>query len=601
MYDQEYLEAEFTKQYGDLKLWGRLIQFILPQWKWVALAVGLAFGITAASLALPRLVQIAMDDYILNTSLSAEERAAGISSIAVYFLAVILAGFVANFLQVVVLEWTGQNIMHSLRQHLFRHVLRLNLPFFHAHPAGRLVTRHTNDIQNMYEMFTSVIITLFNEGVRIVGILVILFWMNWRLSLLLTLTFPVMLLITSWFGRLSRNAFRQIRTHLAAINAFLQEAVSGVAIIQLFLRQRDIHNRFAGLNDGYFRAALYQIRVFGVFVPLIEVMASVALALIIWYGGGQVLRNYMTIGMLTAFISYMRLFFQPIRELSQKYTIVQSAMTSAERIFQVLETEDFTDAGAEPLRIARVRGGIAFENVTFGYDPDRPVLKNLSFSAAPGETVAIVGATGAGKTTVISLLERFYDPQQGGITLDGADVRRLDPKWLREQIGLVMQDVFIVPGTVRENVLLDRELDEAEVERIIGLSQLSRLVAGLPQGLDTRVGEGGMDLSAGQRQLLALARVLARDPKILVLDEATANVDTETEMLVEQAIQAVLSNRTSIVIAHRLSTVRRADRILVMDAGRIVEQGTHESLMAHPGLYYHLQTLQNGVPAHAAK
>ncbi|HIJ75742.1 MAG TPA: ABC transporter ATP-binding protein [Deltaproteobacteria bacterium] len=594
-HDQEILDDEQTRYLSDFKLWGRLLKFIVPQWKWVLTAVSLAFIITGASLMWPRLVQLAIDKYILNNSLPVNDRMNGVTWIAMLFLAVIVVGFVANFFQVIALEWAGQRIMHSLRLRLFNHVISLNLSFFSAHRVGRLVTRHTNDIQNMYEMFTSVIITLFNEGIRLVGILLVLFWMDWRLSLLLALSFPPMILITLTFGKLSRRAFRRIRSHLAGINAFLQEAVSGMSVVQIFLREKDVRERFSRLNGKYFEAAMYQIRVFGIFVPLIEVMSSVTLALIIWYGGGQVLRNFMTIGILTAFISYMRLFFQPIREFSQKYTIVQSAMTSAERIFQLLEEKDYIPQVIDPVRIDEIRGHIEFRGVVFSYETGRPVLRNISFEVKPGSTFAIIGATGSGKTTIINLLERFYDPQQGSVLLDGVDLRRFEPHWLREHIGLVMQDIFIVPGSIRENILLDRDLSEAEIGRIVGLSQLESLVHSLPRGLDTTIGEGGMDLSAGQKQLLAFARVLARDPKILILDEATSNVDTQTEMLIEQAIRAVMANRTSIIIAHRLSTIRRANQIIIIDQGRIVEQGTHEDLMEKAGLYHHLQTLENGI------
>src|SRR5208337_4679296 len=426
------------------------------------------------------LVQLAIDKYILNNSLPLDARLNGVTRIALLFLAVIVVGFVANFFQVIALEWAGQRMMHSLRQGLFNHVIGLNLSFFSANRVGRLVTRHTNDIQNMYEMFTSVIITLFNEGIRLVGILLVLFWMDWRLSLLLALSFPPMILITLTFGRLSRQAFRKIRSHLAGINAFLQEAVSGMSVVQIFLREKDVRQRFSRLNGKYFDAAMYQIRVFGIFVPLIEVMSSVVLAVIIWYGGSQVIRKYMTLGDLTAFVAYMRLFFQPIREFSQKYTIVQSAMASAERIFQLLEEKDYMPQVTDPVSVSGISGHIEFRDVVFSYEAGRPVLKNISFEVNPGHTLAIIGATGSGKSTIINLLERFYDPQRGSILLDGMDLCRFEPHWLREHIGLVMQDIFIVPGSVRENILLDRQLPESEIDRIVQLSQLEKLIRSLP-------------------------------------------------------------------------------------------------------------------------
>lgn len=589
-----YEEGEKDAPMRDLKLWQGLFPFILPRWRSLTGAVLLSFVVTATSLAMPRLVQLSMDDYILNESLSAAERFQGLSYLGAVFLGVILVGFVANFLQVVTLEWTGQKIMHALRQGLFQHMIKLNLSFFHAHPVGRLVTRLTNDIQNMYEMFTSVIVTLFNDGVRLVGILAIMFWMNWRLTLVLCAIFPAMLVITIVFGRLSRNAFRRIRKHLAEINAYVQEMLSGMSVIQIFLREKDTLREFRELNDRYYAGAMYQIKIFGIFMPLIEVMSSVAMALILWYGGGEILREHMTLGTLTAFISYIRLFFQPLRELSQKYSIVQSAMASAERIFQLFETRDMLEVSERPVRPLSVEGDIRFENVSFRYSADRPVLSHISFHAAPGETLAIVGATGSGKTTLINLLERFYDPVEGRILVDGVDLKDMDEHWLRNLVGLVMQEVFVVPGTIRENIVLDMSLEDSELQRILELSQLSSLLSRLPEGLQTRIGEGGVDLSAGEKQLLAFARVLARDPRILVLDEATANVDTETEMLIEKAIQAALSNRTSLVIAHRLSTIRRADRILVLDHGRVVEEGTHQDLMRRQGVYHHLQSLHNG-------
>jgi ATP-binding cassette subfamily B protein len=505
----------------------------------------------------------------------------------------IVAGFLANFFQVTLLEWTGQNIMHRMRQHLFGHILDLDVGFFNKNPIGKLVTRLTNDIQNMHDMFTSVIVTLFNDSIRLIGILTVLFWMNRRLALVVSLLIPIIAVNTYWFSRLARDASRRIRTQLAKINSYLQEAISGITVIQLFMREKDTAKRFNELNRSYFRKTFYQIKLFGVFMPMLEVLSAVAVGLIIWYGGGEIIREQMTLGVLVAFLSYMRLFFQPLRELSQKYSIVQSAMASAERIFQLLDTKPAMPLPEAPLLPGIVKGNIGFTDVTFGYEPDCPVIRNFSMDVRAGETVAIVGATGAGKTTIINLLERYYDPDHGEIRIDGHNLCRLDATWLRRQIGLVMQDVFIVPDSVRKNILLDREMDDNRLQRIIEKAQLTELVENLPRGLDTRIGEGGMEISAGQRQLLAFARVLARDPCILVLDEATSNIDSETEILIERAIGTTLANRTGIIIAHRLSTIRRADRILVMDHGEIVEQGTHEALMKRHGLYYHLQCLQN--------
>jgi len=591
-YGYGYFEEDKLGEVADINLWRRIMGYTRHYWQGVAAAVLLSIAVIGSSLLLPYLVRLGVDNYIINVQLPVSARLSGLATLAVIFGLAVMVGFAANYFQVTVLEWTGQNIMHRLRQHLYSHLMRLDLTFFHAHPSGKLVTRLTNDIQNMHEMFTSVIVTLFNDTIQIIGILILLYWLNWRLALLMTLLLPVILVATFIFSKLARNVFREIRTSLARINAYLQEAVSGISLIQLFQREKDTEQNFVGLNQNYFQSAMHQIKIFGIFMPMLEVISSTATALIIWYGGVLILKGEMTIGILVAFLSYMRLFFQPLRELSQKYSIVQSAMASAERIFQLLDTGSDMAVATSPLAPQSVKGSLAFRNVTFGYEPDRPVIHELSLHVAPGETVAIVGATGSGKTTLVNLLERMYDPNNGKILLDGHDLRDLDPLWLRNVVGLVMQEIYLVPGTIRENILLDREMTEGALADTLEQAQLTGLISRLPKGVNTMIGEGNLELSSGQRQLLALARIMARNPDILVLDEATANIDSETEILVERAIAATLAGRTSIVIAHRLSTIRRADRILVMDAGMIVEEGTHAQLMAKRGFYHRLQNLQ---------
>ena len=591
-YGYGYFEEDKLGEVADLRLWRRIIGYTSRYWHGIGFAVFLSFVVIISSLLLPYLVRIGVDQYIINTDIAIPARLAGLAKLAGFFVVAVIVGFLATFFQVAVLEWTGQNIMHRLRQHLFSHMLGLDMAFFHNNPSGKLVTRLTNDIQNMHEMFTSVIVTLFNDSIRILGILVLLYWLNWQLAMIISLLLPLIVLLTIWFSRVARDAFREIRTNLAKINSYLQEAVSAISLIQLFQRQKDAEENFVKLNHNYFTATMHQIKIFGFFMPALDIMSSTATGLIIWYGGLQILQGKMTIGVLVAYLFYMKLFFQPLRELSQKYSIVQSAMASAERIFQLLDTQSDIPIPTRPFAPQSVKGHLEFKNVTFAYEPGHPVIQDMSLTVEPGETLAVVGATGSGKTTLVHLLERMYDPDSGHILLDGNDLQQLDIQWLRKVVGLVMQEVYLVPATIRENILLDRQIAEPALLKIVEKAQLRNLIENLPDGLDTKIGEGHHDLSAGQRQLLAMARVLARDPQVLVLDEATANVDSETEMYVERAIEATLAQRTSIVIAHRLSTIRRADRILVMDAGRIVEQGTHESLMDRQGLYHHLQNLQ---------
>ncbi len=587
-----YFEEDKLGHVADVGLWGRIFSYSKPYWRRLVSAILLSFVVIGTGLALPRMVQMGIDQYIVNTGLEISERVGGLGMLAGVFIAVIIAGFLANFLQVIILEWTGQTIMHGMRQQLFKHMLGLDLRFFNNNPSGKLVTRLTNDIQNMHEMFTSVIVTLFNDFLKLLAIMVILFWMNWRLALILSLLVPLITGNTLWFSSLARDAFRAIRTRLARINAFMQESLSGISVLQIFMRQQDTFERFKELSKGYLEKNLYQIKIFAIFMPAIDLFSSVARAAIIWYGGGQIIQEQMTLGELAAFLAYMRLFFQPIRDLSQKYSIVQSAMASAERIFQLLDEEP----ARSPVKVEsdqqEMSGEVSFHHVSFSYDTEE-VLKDMSFHVSPGKTLAIVGATGSGKSTVVNLLEKFYEPDGGEIRIDGRNINSLNSQWLRERIGLVMQDVFIVPASIRRNILLDNELSDQELQGIISKAQLDSVIEQLPEGLETQIGEGGVGLSSGQKQLLAFARVLARNPRVLILDEATSSVDSATEILIDKAIASTLANRTGIVIAHRLSTIRKADHILVMDKGRIVEEGDHQSLLDKEGVYSHLQELQD--------
>lgn len=596
MMDYGYSEEGRQASLGDLTLWRRILLFSAPYKIGLIGAVAVSLLITWATLALPYLVQTAIDQSITATTLPVAERIAGLGNNALLYGILIIGVFLATFCQIRILEWVGQWVMHGVRQTLFNHLLHLDLPFFNTRRTGQLVTRLTNDIQNMNEMFTSVVVTLFNDLLRLLGILVLLFWMNPRLAAVMSVFVPIALLITILFARLARECFRGIRSQLAKLNSFLSETLSGMAILQLFGRQNMARQTFEDLSAGYLQQTLRQIRLFGTFMPLTEFLSSAAVALILWYGGGEVLQKRLTLGELVAFISYMRLFFQPLRELSQKYSVVQSAMASAERIFQLLDQKSGIQQATVPATIENLQGNLEFRHLHFGYEPNNPVLHDISFALRPGQTVALVGTTGSGKTTLVNLLLRFYAPEQGQILIDGRDIATLGLKDLRTVVGVILQDVFILQDTLFANIVMDTGCGRAQVEEILIRTGMDRFVNKLPRGLDTPIGDGGTELSTGEKQLLSFARVLCRNPAILVLDEATAAIDTESENILEQAIADSFQGRTSLVIAHRLSTIRRADHIIVMAHGKIVEQGSHEELLNHNGHYAMLvaMDLQNG-------
>jgi len=491
--------------------------------------------------------------------------------------------------QYYLLEFTGQNIMQDIRLQLFRRMQSQAVSFFDRHPLGRLVTRVTNDIENLNEMFKSVIITVFKDIFILTGILAVLLYMNWRLALVSFILIPFIFGVTVLFSNLAREAFRELRAAVAKMNGFLQERITGMRIIQLFATEAFQTRTFEKINHENYLAGMKQIRVFAVFMPIMELFAAFAVALIIWYGGGKVIHETLSLGSLVAFISYIQMFFKPIRDISEKYNIMQSAMASTERIFEFMDHREEIPEPARPERPGNQEGHIQFQGVSFAYQKDQPVLRDVSFEVNPGEMVAVVGATGAGKTTVVNLIERFYDRDQGRILLDGVDIEAYSKMDLSAHIGLVMQDVFIFSGSLVDNITMGRDgVSQEVIDRAIREANAHTFIERLPRGDEEEMGEGGSNLSAGERQLLSFARALAYDPKVLILDEATSSVDPETERLIQEAIFRMTEKRTTLVVAHRLSTIRSADRILVMHHGQIREQGTHEELMALGGIYYKL-------------
>lgn len=519
----------------------------------------------------------------------------GVTRVAAVFIFLLLLTFGLSYAEYYLLEFTGQHIMQDIRLKLFQRMQLQAVRFFDRHPLGRLVTRATNDIENLNEMFRSVFITVFKDFFLLTGILAVLLYLNWRLALLSFLLLPFIFGLTFIFSTLAREAFRELRATVAKINAFLQERISGMRIIQLFAREEFQMDAFARINQENYVAGMKQIRVFAVFMPVMELFSSFAVALILWHGGGKVIQDQLTLGALVAFISYIQMFFKPIRDISEKYNIMQSAMASMERIFEFMDHKEEIPEPKVPQAPPDVRGHLAFQDVTFGYEKDHPVLSHISFEVKPGETVAIVGATGSGKTTLVNLMERFYDPDSGAVLLDGVDLRSWPKQMLRENISLVMQDVFIFAGNLGDNISLGREtLDENAIKRSAEAANALSFIERLPRGFQQDVGEGGSTLSAGERQLLSFARALAANPRVLILDEATSSVDPETEGLIQEAISQIAHNRTTLVVAHRLSTIRNADRILVMHHGRIVEQGRHDALMNLGGIYYKLNKLREG-------
>lgn len=517
----------------------------------------------------------------------------GLMRLAAIFFAIIFVGFILNYIQVYILQYTGQMIVFDIRQQLFSHMERLAITFFDGNPVGRLVTRVANDTQQLHEMYTAVLVNMFRDIFMLLGIIIIMLRLNWRLALLSFAVLPLIIVVTAIFRIRARAAYREVRVKLARINANFAENINGMRIVHIFNQQRRKFREFRGINQDHFDASLRELKVFAVFRPSMDLLFSLGLALLIWFGGGRVLQGTLEFGVLYAFVNYMDQFFRPINDMTEKYNILQSAMASAERLFVIMDTEEGIPEPAKPVTLPRVEGRIEFRNVWFAYVKDDWVLRDVSFVIEPGQTCAFVGATGAGKSTIMNLITRFYDIQKGQILLDGVDIRELSKKQLRENIGLVMQDVFLFRGTIKDNIRLNNAvISDSEIEETARYVNAHSFISKLPKIYQEPVTERGSTLSAGQRQLLAFARALAFDPAVLILDEATANIDTETEALIQDALPKMLAGRTSIVVAHRLSTIQNADTIIVLHKGKIREMGNHQELLHQRGMYYKLYRLQ---------
>jgi ATP-binding cassette subfamily B multidrug efflux pump len=572
----------------DARLMRRLLEYLRPYWRQVALAFVTIIVSTVASLVQPYLIKIAIDRYI------AQRRLAGLDGLAVLYLTVLVASFAAEYFQTWTLQLTGQRIMYDLRMAIYRHLQRLDLRYYDRNPVGRLMTRVTSDVDVLNDLFTSGVVTIFGDVFTLVGIMGMMLWMNWRLALVAFSVLPLIFFVTQWFRRNVRDSYRTVRGLIARINAFLQENITGMSTVQLFRRERLNFTRFDTIDREHRDANIDSIFYYAVFYPAIEVVSTLATSLIIWYGGGSVLQQTLTLGALVAFVQYSQRFFRPISDMSEKFNVMQSAMASSERIFKLLDEPVSIESPAQPSRRhAPAAGHIRFENVWFAYSDDNFVLKDVSFEVRPGERIGIVGATGSGKTTLINLLLRFYDVRRGRITIDGIDIRKLDLADVRGLFSLVLQDVHLFSGTIADNIRLGNPLiDDDRVKKAARAVHAEPFILRLPDGYASAVAERGSTLSVGQKQLLSFARALAFDPRVLVLDEATSSVDTETELMIRDALHVLMAERTTIAIAHRLSTIQDMDKILVLHKGQLRESGTHQELLAQRGIYFKLFELQ---------
>ncbi len=587
--DDEVLDRSY-----DGTLMRRILGYLKPYRGLVAVSIVLLLLLAVFQLAPPYLSKIAIDRYITpDGSLDTAARYSGLLKVAAVFFLALLLAFATSYLQIYVMAYVGQRVMYDLRMQIFRHLQKMEVAYFDKNPVGRLMTRLTSDVEVLNEMFTSGVVAIFLDVFTLAGIMVVLCYLNLKLALITFLVLPFLFVAAMIFRASVRKTYRQLRKRVAAINAFLQENITGMSVVQIFNREEAQYRQFSGRNKKLYDAHIRTIMAYAIFYPAIEILSSVAIALILWYGGKGVLEGAITFGSLVAFVQYAQRFYRPISDLSEKYNVLQSAMASSERIFGLLDTPPRINDPASPAPIPDRPAEVIFEGVHFSYNPGEEVLHDVSFTVAAGEKVAIVGYTGSGKTTIINLLSRYYDIEKGRILIDGVDIRRYRQQDLHRYIATVLQDVFLFSGDIAHNIHLgDDSISTQKMEEVASYINANRFIEKLPAGYGEHVGERGRTLSVGERQLLSFARALVYEPQILVLDEATSSVDTDTEYLVQDALKKFMSGRTSIVIAHRLSTIRHVDRIIVIHKGCLVEQGSHRELLAQGGHYSKLYELQ---------
>lgn len=571
----------------------RLLSYIKPYKSLLAWAILITLIGSILGPLRPYITKLAIDDYIAKGDIN------GLGLISLVLLGIILLDGLKQYAATYLTQLIGQKAVLNLRMDIFRHLQKLSVRFYDRNPAGRLITRATNDVEALNEMLSSGVVTIIGDIMQLLFIVILMFFIDWELTLIVLSVLPVMIYATLTFKSKVRKAFQDVRGHLARLNSFFQEHISGINIVQLFDRAENEYNKHVSINKEYRDANIKTVFYFSVYYPLIELLSSIAAGLVIWYSGVRMLKGDITLGIVISFVQYIWLFFRPLQHLSDRFNILQTALASSDRIFRLLEEKDTVKVPEKPHNIESFRDEIDFSNVWFAYNEDNWILKDISFKVKRGEKVAIVGSTGSGKTTIINVLSKLYGQRRGSITIDGIELSRIPEQSLRKIVGVVMQDVFLFSGTLRENLSFGRPgVSDEEIRKAVKTVGADRFIERLPGGYEYRVNENGSGLSSGQKQLIAFVRALLYNPEILVLDEATSSVDTETEQLIEAATANLMKNRTSIIIAHRLSTIQHADRIIVMHKGTVKESGSHQELLAEKGLYYKLYLLQHPEKIH---